>query len=502
MQRVESPTTSHNVETDEAPDLPRHVTVAIVGTGFSGIGVAMRLSKAGQGDFVLLERAGDVGGTWRDNTYPGAACDVPSRQYAFSFRTRHLWSRRYATQPEILDYLRSCAGAADLWPKIHLHTALLGADWDEAASHWVVTTNRGVVTASMLVMGTGYLAEPRIPDFPGLESFTGNVFHSARWDHKQDLAGTSVAVVGTGASAVQFIPHLQREVASLVVVQRTPAWVFHRRDRRAGPVGQFAVRWVPLAARAVHGGLGWLSDRLWWSMVENPKRQGVLVNSALAHLRRAISDPELEAKLTPDYRVGCKRLLTSDDYYPALAQDNVEVVVGDVVAVEPAGIRTSDGALHPVDTIVLGTGFRVTDNPTFDLVRGREGRSLAQTWADDGACAYLGTSVRGFPNLFLMLGPNSNTPISAVEMIECQVRFVVGAVKHVARRGVRRFEVRAEVERAWHDRMRTAGADRPWTACGNYNLDSAGRSTVLWPEKVKRFRKATRRFRPGEFDVA
>ncbi|MGQ0846450.1 MAG: flavin-containing monooxygenase [Sporichthyaceae bacterium] len=502
MRRGKNPAVSRNVETEEAPDLPAHVSVAIVGTGFSGIGAAMRLSKAGQRDFVLLERAGDVGGTWRDNTYPGAQCDVPSRQYSFSFRARHRWSTRFGTQPEILDYLRSCAGAADLWPKIHLHTALLAADWDEVASRWRITTNRGVVTASMLVMGTGYLSEPRIPDFPGLDTFTGAVFHSAQWDHKQDLAGSSVAVVGTGASAVQFIPHLQREVASLVVVQRTPAWVFARKDRRIGPIAQTAVRWIPLAARAVHGFLGWAADRVWWSMVENPKRQNLLAKGALAHLRKAVSDPELEAKLTPNYRAGCKRLLISDDYYPALAQDNVEVVVGEVVAVEPAGIRTSDGALRPVDAIVLGTGFRVTDNPTFDLVRGRDGRSLAQTWADGGARAYLGTSVRGFPNLFLLLGPNANSPISAVEMIECQLRFVVGAVRHLARRGLRRFEVRAEVEQAWHERMTTAGADRPWRQCANYNLDSAGRSTVLWPEKIKRFRRATRRFRASEFDLA
>jgi cation diffusion facilitator CzcD-associated flavoprotein CzcO len=488
-------------ETD--PDLPEHATVVIVGTGFGGLGAGLRLARAGRGDFLLLERADDVGGVWRDNTYPGASCDVPSRLYSYSFLRPHTWTRTYAEQPEILEYLRRCAQDSGVWPHIRFGTELQGADWDAAHSMWRLTTSRGRMTANFLVLATGTLAEPALPDIAGLDSFAGTVFHSARWNHSHDLAGRRVGVIGSGASAIQFIPHVQATAAELVSFQRSPAWVVRPLKPRRPGLFSRALNVIPGWNRAVRGLLYLTCEALWWKFNVHPKRSTAATEHARRHLTGSIVDPTLAAHLTPDYRLGCKRLLISSAYYPALSAANARVVTTDIAAVEPTGVRTADGELHQVDTLILGTGFRTTDHPVFALVRGRDGRSLAQTWATEGHRAYLGSTVSGYPNLFLVQGPNAGSPhVSAVYMIEAQLNLISSGLNMFIHKGIREFEVSADVEAAWQRRIAAANENSVWiSGCSSYYLDAAGRNAVLWPEPSWRFRRATKRFRPHDYHL-
>jgi cation diffusion facilitator CzcD-associated flavoprotein CzcO len=491
------------VSGEPAVRLPRHANVVIVGTGFSGLGMAIRLARSGRRDFVVIERGNDVGGTWRDNTYPGAACDVPSRLYSFSFRLNPDWSRSYSPQPEILDYLRRCAQEAGVLPHIRFGTELLGADWDGAAARWRITTDRGELTGRFLVLGTGALVEPARPDIAGLDDFAGTVFHSARWNHEHDLADRRVGVIGTGASAIQFVPHLQREAQQVTVFQRTPPWIVPRPDRAVGAAERWVYRHVPVAHQLARAGVYTLLESRALGFVLHPALLKPVERIALRHLHRAVTDPELRAKLTAHYSIGCKRILVSNDYYPALAADNVEVVTDAITAIEPTGVRTADGVLHEIDTLVLGTGFRVTDNPGFHRVRGRDGQSLAQAWAEHGMRAYLGTTVHGFPNLFQLLGPNTGIGhTSAVYMIESQIELVLGALHYAARHDVGLVEVRAEVEEAWNADLAARSTRTVWkSGCQSWYLDQAGRNTVLWPDLTFRFRSATRHFRPDDYDL-
>jgi cation diffusion facilitator CzcD-associated flavoprotein CzcO len=482
-------------------ELPSHATIAIVGTGFSGLGTAIQLARSRRRDFVVLERGCDVGGTWRDNTYPGAACDVPSRLYSFSFRPNPDWTRSYSPQPEILDYLRTCAAEAGVLPHIRFGAELLQADWDDDAQQWTLTTSRGALTARFLVLGTGALVEPALPEIAGLETFAGTLFHSARWDHSQDLTGRRIGVIGTGASAIQFVPHLQRVAEHLTVFQRTPPWVLPRTDRAFNAVERLVYRHVPFAERAARAGVYTLLESRAAGFVYHPVLLQPLEKLARHHLHRAVQDPALRAKLTPTYSIGCKRILISNDYYPALAQDNVEVATTPIARIEPAGIRTQDGALHEVDTLVLGTGFHVTDNPGFSRIRGRDGQSLAQAWAEHGMAAYLGTTVHGFPNLFLLLGPNTGIGhTSAVYMIERQIGLVTQALEHADRHGIAAIEVRPEVQESWNADLARRSERTVWqSGCQSWYLDDAGRNTVLWPDMTFRFAAATRRFRPDDY---
>jgi cation diffusion facilitator CzcD-associated flavoprotein CzcO len=488
---------------DVDPDLPEHCTVVIVGTGFGGLGAGLRLARAGRGDFVLLERANDIGGVWRDNTYPGARCDVASRMYSYSFRRPHTWSTTYAQQPEILDYLRHCARDSGVWPHIRFGTELQGADWDAAHSMWHLRTSRGTMTANFVVLATGTLAEPVLPNIAGLDSFAGTVFHSARWNHSHELAGRRVGVIGSGASAIQFIPQVQAAAAELVSFQRSPTWVVRAlKPRRVGPITRVLNR-MPGWDRAMRAVLYYTCEALWWKFNVHPKRSGAATEQARRHITRSIDEPGLQEQLTPRHKLGCKRLLISNNYYPALAAANARVVTADIAGVEPAGVRTADGALHEVDTLILGTGFRTTDHPVFGRVRGRDGASLAQTWATQGHRAYLGATVSGFPNLFLVQGPNGGSPhVSAVYMIEAQLNLIMSGLKMFAQKGIREFEVRPEVEAAWQERIAAGNQNSVWVSgCTSYYLDGAGRNAVLWPEPGWRFRKATKRFQPHDYHL-
>ena len=486
--------------------LPRAVRVLVVGTGFAGLATAVALQRSGHGspdDLLVIERAGDVGGTWRDNTYPGAACDVPTALYSFSFAPNADWPRSYAHQPEILAYLQGVARDTGLLDRVRLHCELLGARWDAAAARWRVTTSQGEVEAQVLVCGTGTLSAPRIPDLPGLDTFRGTVFHSAQWDHGHDLAGERVAVVGTGASAVQFVPEIARTAARVVVFQRTPAWVIPRGDRALTALERGLYARVPAAQRATRAALYAYRESYVIGMAHHPRLLRIARAVALAHLRRQVPDPVLRAKLTPSYTIACKRLLLSNDYLRTLASPQVELVTSAAARVTPTGLVDGDGVEHEVDTIVFGTGFTPTEPPVAQLLTGSDGRTLAATWAGSPA-AHRGTTVSGFPNLFLLYGPNTNLGHSSiVYMLESQAAYVVDAVRTLVARGVAAFDVRAEAQDAWNDGLQRQLAGSVWNAggCSSWYLDSRGRNSAMWPTFTWRFRRATRRFDVESYDA-
>lgn len=482
-------------ETPPRRDVP-HVRVAVIGTGFAGLGMAVALKRAGIDEFVLLERADDVGGTWRDNTYPGCACDVPSHLYSFSFAPNREWSHSFSPQPEIWDYLRRCVDNYGLGPHLRLRHEVTGAAWDDGAARWRIDTTAGPITADVLVSGTGALSEPSLPDLPGLGVFEGRMFHSAHWDHEHDLTGERVAVIGTGASAVQFVPEIRPKVAHLTVFQRTAPWIVPRFGREFSPRERAMHRRLPVSQRLARAWIYWSREVLVLPFTRRPNLMRFIQKVAAAHLRRQVRNPELRAKLTPDYRIGCKRILLSDDYYPALQHHNVELVTDAIAEVRPRAVVTADGREHPADTIIFGTGFRVTAAPVASLVRGRDGRTLAEHWSD-GMQAYRGTTVAGFPNFFMLVGPNTGLGHSSmVFMIESQVRYVMDSLREMAERGADVVEVMPDAQREFNHGVQRRMRTTVWLkgGCRSWYLDQRGRNTTLWPGSTWTFRKLTRRF--------
>ena len=477
-----------------------HTRVAVVGSGFGGLGAAIRLKQEGEDDFLILEKAQDVGGTWRDNTYPGCACDVESHLYSLSFAPHPEWRHRYSRQPEIWDYLRGCVDRFGLRPHLRFGCEVRAAAWDDAAREWRLETSQGLVQASVFVMATGPLSTPVLPDLPGLAHFRGRVFHSAQWDHAYALEGRRVAVVGTGASAIQLVPEVQRRAGRLFVFQRTPAWVLPRPD---GPIPEWRrslYRRFPALQRALRLFI-WSYRELSLLLFRHPRAMRAAQRVARRHMEKAIADPGLRARLTPSYTMGCKRILISDEYYPALARPNVEVVGTAIAEVRADAVVTADGVVREVDAIILATGFRPTDPPLAACIRGRGGRTLKDVWAGSPR-ALLGTSVAGFPNFFMLLGPNTGLGHSSVVyMTEGQIEHLVGALRHMKEKGVAALEPRPEAEAAyvaWLDeRMRGT----VWTAggCESWYLDATGRNSTLWPDFSWRFRRRARRFRAHEY---
>jgi cation diffusion facilitator CzcD-associated flavoprotein CzcO len=476
--------------------------VAIIGSGFGGIGAAVRLLDAGITDFVILERAGELGGTWRDNTYPGAACDVESHLYSFSFAPNPEWSRSYSPQAEIQAYLVRTARERGVTPYVRFGHEVTGATWDEEARRWRIATIRGSVTARVLVMASGALSDPVVPDLPGLDRFAGPAFHSACWDHGAELDGKRVAVVGTGASAVQLVPWLQRRVARLVLFQRTPAWVLPQHPRTFSRFERALFRRVPAIQRLVRGAI-YLRREAYILGFRHPWIGRLYEAAARRHLRRSVPDPSLRAKLTPRFAIGCKRVLLSDDYLPALTRPNVEVVTARIAEVRRRAIVTADGAEREVDAIVFATGFRPTDPPLAPVVRGRGGRTLAEAW-EGSPKAHLGTTVAGFPNLFLLLGPNSGLGhTSVVYMIEAQLEHLLGALEHMRREGSASIEPRAEAQAAFVTEVDRRMRGTAWTSggCASWYLDGTGRNSTLWPDFTWRFRRRLARFRAEEYRI-
>ena len=473
-----------------------HVRLAIIGSGFAGLGMAIRLKQAGMEDFVVLERAGDVGGTWRDNSYPGCQCDVPSHLYSFSFAPNPRWTRTFSMQPEIYGYLRRCAQEYGITPHLRFDHEVTEAAWDDDASLWRIDTPRGTLTADLVVSGVGALSEPSIPEIPGLDSFQGTSFHSAAWDHSHDLTGERVAVIGTGASTIQIVPSIQRAVSRLHVFQRTPPWVMPHPDRPTTRLERRIYRLLPAAQLAMRAGIYWARETFVLGFMHPRLVRNTGERIARLHLQRQVPDPELRRRLTPTYRMGCKRILLSNDYYPALTRPNVEVVTDPIAEVRGSEIVTADGASREVDTIILGTGFHVTDPPAADRIRGRDGRSLTEAWSESMQ-AHVGTTVAGFPNMFWLLGPNTGLGHnSVVFMIEAQIAYVMDALRTMDRDGIKTVEPREEAQAAYNQELQRRMEGTVWTSggCRSWYLDASGRNRTLWPGGTWRFRRHTRQF--------
>lgn len=481
---------------------PEHHSVVVLGAGFGGIGLAIKLREAGFDDLVLIERADDLGGTWQANTYPGCACDVPSQLYSYSFAPNPDWSRTYGKQREILEYLRRVAIDHDVVRHIRLGTELTEARWDEDAHLWRIQTSRGPLTADFFISAAGVFAEAKYPELPGIDTFEGTAFHSLHWDHEHDLTGKRVAVIGTGASAVQFIPEIAPRVATLTVFQRSAPWIVPRMDRPTSNVERTLLRRLPLAQKAIRG--------TWYTLIEGFGLVG-FVDNRFRHpyemlgrlqLLRQIRDPELRRKATPDYIIGCKRAIFSDAYLPALDRANVEVVTDGIAEVRPHSILTRAGVEIPIDTLIYGTGF--TPIPTaFERIVGRDEVSIADLYHKRPQ-TYLGAAMAGFPNFFCTLGPfGAAGNQSAIFMLESQIAYIVDALQTLRARGARRVEVRRETQDAFVEEMARRSADTVWLTggCQSYYTTPDGGNAGLYPNWSFEYRRRTKQFDAESYEV-
>jgi cation diffusion facilitator CzcD-associated flavoprotein CzcO len=477
--------------------------ILVVGSGFGGLGMGIRLESAGIDTFTIFERAREVGGTWRDNHYPGCACDIPSHLYSFSFEPLPTWARTYGEQWQILEYLRHCADRYHLRPHIRFGAEIVDARWDEDRRLWELRTSGGeTARGRVLVSACGGLSRPSLPDIRGRESFAGASFHSSQWDHDFDLTGKTVAVIGTGASAIQFVPRIAPHVGKLVLYQRTPPWILPKRDRpiaerthrlfERAPVLQKLARLRQYLAHELRGVPFVVDKRLFQ----------VGRKLALGHLEAQIPDPQLRARLTPSYTPGCKRILIANDYYPALARDNVDLVTTGIERIDATGVVDTDGVHRPVDAIIYGTGFRVGDFLGGVPVRGRHGVDLNDVFGRD-TTAYMGTSVAGFPNMFLLLGPNTGLGHnSMVFMIESQIAYILDAIESMRRLDLESIDVRPEAMSAFNEKLHARLDRAVWAdGCHPWYLTRTGKNTTLWPGFTFEFRYRTRKVNLDEFDV-
>jgi cation diffusion facilitator CzcD-associated flavoprotein CzcO len=475
---------------------PHHAHIGILGAGFGGLGMAIRLQQAGMEDFVVWERDADVGGTWWTNTYPGCQCDIPSHLYSFSFAPNPEWSRTYPLQPEIRSYLRQCAERYGVDDRIRLRCEVRGAAWDDDEGVWQIETSQGPYTVDVLVAAPGFLSEPATPSLPGIESFAGKTFHTARWNHEHDLTGRRVAVIGTGASAIQTVPQIQPIVEHLDVFQRTPPWVMPHRDRPITDLERRIYRRFPALQRAVRTAVYYSRELLVPGFVYRPRLMKLPQRVARRHLEKNVADPELRARLMPDYSFGCKRVLPSNEWYPALTQPNVSVVSTGIREVQPNGIVTTDGELHELDTIVFATGFYVTDVRFAKIVRGRDGMLMSDVW-NGSPQAYRGTAVAGFPNLFIITGPNTGLGHnSLVYMIEAQLDYLMDALGTMDQRGATRVEVRRAAQEAYNAELQSRMGRTVWNSggCSSWYIDANGKNTTIWPDFTWRFRREMQQF--------
>lgn len=476
---------------DAAQSRPR---VVIIGAGFGGLAVALELSRSGQADFVILEKAAELGGVWRENTYPGAACDVPSPYYSFASEPNPDWPQRFSSHASIKAYMNKVVDRHGLRSRIRFGVEVTSASFDETTAEWRIETRSGeTFVCDVFVPATGQLSRPSIPEIAGRRSFTGKSFHSAEWDHAYDFNGKRVAVIGTGASAIQFVPHLQPAAAKLTLFQRTAPYIGPKFDREYGPLSRAAFRHLPFTLAA---------ERLYWWAIAELLVFGITGNKLVAkvmtaiterHLREQVPDPVLRAKLTPDYPIGCKRVLFANNYYPALAQPNVHLETTNIAEIVPNGVRTMDGALHEADVLVYGTGFATQDLLAPMEIRGRAGRELRSAWSE-GARAYLGMAVPSFPNMFIMYGPNTNLGSgSIIYMLECQARYVRQHVEHLASRRSSYVEVREDVEARYDAEIQRRLTGTAWASCTSWYRNSSGRITNNWPGLVSEYNQRTQR---------
>ena len=482
-----------------------HVRIAIIGAGFGGIGIAARLVESGERNFLILEKNAGVGGTWWLNRYPGCACDVPSNLYSFSFAPEPNWSQRFAPRTEIQAYLDRCVDRFELNRHLRLNCDVAKIQWDESRRYWHIADNNDQhLTADFVISAIGGLSRPAWPDIPGLDTFGGRVIHSQHWDDTEDLHNQHVAVVGTGASAVQLVPNIVDQVRQLDIYQRTPNWILPRSDRAISPLRQTLYQRLPwlqklarfsswCAAELRVPGLMW-SNRLAWG-------HRLL---ARLHLRRQISDPELRSKLKPGYAIGCKRVLLASDYYPAMMRNNVELVTCPIKSILRDAIIDKNDRQRRADTLILATGFRATEPVPAGMILGCEGQDLHQAW-QTGPQAYRGSCVAGFPNLFMLLGPNTALGHnSVIVMIEAQIEYTLSALQHLRKNGFDRIEADTDAQRRYNEKLQSKLTKSVWNngGCGSWYLHhTSGLNTTLWPGFTWQYQKMMKHFEPQDFKL-
>lgn len=479
--------------------------IVIIGTGFAGLGLGVKLRELGIEDFVILEQANGVGGTWRANTYPGAACDVQSHLYSFSFEPNPRWSRMFAEQGEILEYLEHVADKYDIRRHIKFGCSVVSATWNDRRAVWTVTLADGrSLTCKALVAGTGGLSRPALPSIPGKEHFRGDMFHTAEWRHDVDLSDKRVAIIGTGASAIQVLPALAGKVKSIKLFQRTPPWIMPKPDRAISALEKKLFETVPASQQLFRTAIYWMLESRVLGFVVRPAVMEQAKKLALRYLNAQVRDPVLRAKLTPDYAVGCKRVLMSNDYFEALQRDDVELVTDGIAELRERSIATRDGKDHEVDVVVFATGFQVGDflAAPFEIC-GRNGLDLNDAWRN-GAEAYLGTSIAGFPNFFTISGPNTGLGhTSMVFMIEAQIQYISDCLRTMREQKLAAVDVKKEVQDRFNRKLHARMAKTIWATggCKSWYQNSAGKNTALWPGSTIDFRKRTARFDATKYEI-
>ncbi|MGC4962085.1 flavin-containing monooxygenase [Gordonia sp. DT218] len=484
------------------------VQIAIIGAGFSGLGAAIKLKQNGFDDFMVIDRGSDFGGTWRDNTYPGAACDVPSHLYSYSFAHNPEWSRSYSHQPEIHRYINDVADRHAVRSHTRFQTEVEHAEWHEDERRWILDVlrdgQREQVRAQIMIGAIGPLCEPNLPDIDGFDGFQGTIVHSARWDDDVDFTGKRVAVIGTGASAIQLVPELAKVAGRLDVYQRTAPWIVPRTERAYSATEKWAFAKVPGYQSAVRGAIYAMNEVTAFGLTYSPRSLKPVELVCRANIARSIRDPELRTKATPTFQVGCKRILRSNEWYPAIARPNVDLVTDGIASITENGIADKNGTVREVDVIVVATGFHVTDSPVFDKIVGAAGRSLANVWDEIGMQGYKGAFVNGFPNMMLMVGPSTGLGhTSMVYMIESQLNYLVDYLKTVRAQGITRTDVTLAAQQRYNAEVQHDLRNSVWVngGCASWYKDHHGNITTLWPGFTFNFRRITRQFDIAAYDV-
>ncbi|WP_181696510.1 NAD(P)/FAD-dependent oxidoreductase [Nocardia sp. GTS18] len=489
--------TDNVVEPRTVDNRARHVKTIIIGSGFAGLGLAIRLAQQGREDFLVLERGSEVGGTWRDNTYPGAACDVPSHLYSYSFALNPDWTRSFSRQGEIQAYIKSVAERYDVLDRHVFDCDVRRVHWNNETSRWEISSTQGEFTADTVVSAVGALCEPALPDIKGINEFEGEIFHSAQWNHDADLTGKRVAVIGTGASAIQIVPAIADKVATLDVYQRTAPWLLPRMDRPYLLPERLAFKHIPGVQRLSRAAIYAARETQVVGLAKFPVLMKGFEALSRAKLQFEIRDPELRKKVTPNYRIGCKRMLISNEYYPALDRDNVDVITDGIAEVKPGSIVTKDGTEREIDALIVATGFHVTDSPTYNNIVGRDGRTLSEVFDEIGQQAYKGSAIANFPNMFFLVGPNVGLGhTSMVYMIESQINYVSDALATIDKLGLKTVEVREDILREYNTGLQNKLAKSVWNTggCASWYLDKHGNNTTLWPDFTFEFRRITKHF--------
>ena len=479
--------------------------VGIIGAGFGGLVAALKLKESGRDSFVIFERASEIGGTWRDNTYPGCACDVPSHLYSIAKVPNPDWNYKFSKQPEILNYLKSVVKQYDLTQYIRLNSDIVDIKFIESEGIWQITDRIGnQSTVKFIISSTGPLNRAVIPKFEGLESFKGAKFHSSKWDKTCDIKGTKVAVIGTGASAIQIVPTIAPDVAQLMVFQRTPAWITPRRDRKTLSFEKALYRMFPATQKFMREGFYWINEFLGKAFVGNDRIYKISKFVSLQKLKSEVKDPETRRKLTPQYNLGCKRVLVSDDYYPTFNRSNVHLITDDIEKITENSIITKDGQAHEVDIIVFATGFEAADLNLYTKILGIKGTNLIEEWSETGAEAFHGTTVSGYPNLALLLGPNTGLGHnSVIHIMESQMNYVLDYLEILEKNGDYSYlDVKPQLQKEHNESVQKQFEGTVWASgCKSWYMNKNGRNTTLYPRLTVQFRKETQKVNLEEYSL-